>query len=166
MGETFDVSGAEEEATAKLKRICADLVLAVAGGLGAFAAFRIVAAEDVQKIGGTQIGNSVGLALFVDQERKGDTSFVSESASVILVAEANDGEGCAFVAKDFLVVAQLRDVFAAEDSAIVAKENDHSGFAVPERTETNLVVVGVGQNDVCELLAERFFHAKTTWSRK
>jgi len=43
--EAIDVSRREDEAAAELKRILAELVLAVSGGLGAIAALEIVAAS-------------------------------------------------------------------------------------------------------------------------
>ena len=54
--------------------------------------------------------------------------------------------------------AQLRDVLAAKDSAIVAKKNNNRGLALPQRTEANFPAVRVGENDVRELLAETFLH--------
>jgi hypothetical protein len=51
------------------------------------------------------------------------------------------------------VFAQLRDVLAAEDSAIVAKENNDGRVAFPEGAEANLLAMGVGKNDIRELLA-------------
>jgi hypothetical protein len=36
-----------------------------------------------------------------------------------------------------LVFAQLRDVLAAEDSAVVAEEDEDGGIVFPERAETD-----------------------------
>jgi hypothetical protein len=57
-----------------------------------------------------------------------------------------------------LVFAQLRDVLAAKDSSVMAKKNNNRGLALPQRAQANFPAVGVGENDVCELLAETFFH--------
>jgi hypothetical protein len=54
--------------------------------------------------------------------------------------------------------AQLRDMLAAKDSSIVAKKNDDGGLVLPQRTEANFLAIRVGENDVCELLAESFRH--------
>ena len=54
--------------------------------------------------------------------------------------------------------AQLRDVLAAENSAVMAKEDEDSGIRFPERAETNGVTEGVGKNDGGEPLAEGVGH--------
>ena len=105
-----------------------------------------------------EVGDSVGPALFVDQQREGDTGFFAEDAGIIAIAEADGGERSASIEKSLLVFAQLRDLFAAKDSAIVAKKDDHCGIVLTQRANANFAAVGVGQNDVCELLAESFRH--------
>jgi hypothetical protein len=54
--------------------------------------------------------------------------------------------------------AQLRDVLAAEDSAIVAKKYDDGRRLLPKRTEANFVAVRIRQDDAGERFAE-LFHA-------
>ena len=54
--------------------------------------------------------------------------------------------------------AQLRDVLAAEDSAVMAKENQDGGIVFPERAEPDLLAESVGEDDGCELLTEGFGH--------
>jgi hypothetical protein len=51
------------------------------------------------------------------------------------------------------VVAQLRDVLAAEDSSVVAKEGDHRWLIGPERAESDGLSFRVRQDDSRELLA-------------
>jgi hypothetical protein len=63
-----------------------------------------------------------------------------------------------FIAECLLVFAQLRDVLSAEDSAIVAKENEDGGIIFPERAETDGIAKGVGERDAGEPLAEGFRH--------
>jgi hypothetical protein len=60
------------------------------------------------------------------------------------------------------VFAQLRDVLAAKNSAIVPKKNDDGRLALPQRTQTDFFAIGVRQNDVCELLAKRFLHVESS----
>jgi hypothetical protein len=158
VGEAIEVSGGEDEAAAELEGIPAKFVLLVAGGASALATFEIVAAKQVKQIGGTQASDGIGLALFIHEQRKCDAGFFAEKAGVVAVAEADGGERSAFVQEGLLVFAQLRDMFAAKDSAIVAKKHDDGGLALPQRTEANFPAVGVGENDVCELLAETLFH--------
>jgi hypothetical protein len=52
-----------------------------------------------------------------------------------------------------LVFAQLRDVLAAEDSAVVAEEDDDGGIRFPERAEADGFAVGVGEDYAGESLA-------------
>jgi hypothetical protein len=132
VGEAIDISGGEDEAAAELEGIPAKFVLLVSGGASALAALEIVAAKEVQQIGGTQISDSIRLAFFIHEQGESDAGFFAEKAGVVAVAEADGGERSAFVQEGLLVFAQLRDVFAAKDSAIVAKKNDDGGLAFPQ----------------------------------
>jgi len=163
VGETIDISRSEDEAAAELEGILAEFVLLVAGGAGALAALKIVAAKKMKQIGGTQVGNGVRLALFINEQRKGDAGLLAEKAGVVAVAEADGGEGSAFVPEDLLVFAQLRDMLAAKDSAVVAEKNDDGRPAFPQRTETDVAAVGVRENDFCELLAKSLLHGEHDW---
>jgi hypothetical protein len=160
MGETIDISGGEDEATAELEGILAKFVLLVAGGAGALAALKIVAAKKVQQIRGPKVSDGVRLTIFINEQRKGDAGFFAEKTGIVAVAEANGGEGSAFVHEGLLVFAQLRDMLAAEDSAVVAKKNDDGGPAFPQRTETDFAAFGVRENDFCELLAKSLLHGE------
>jgi hypothetical protein len=158
VGETIDISRGEDEAAAELKGILAKFVLLVAGGAGALAAFEIVAAKQVKEIGGTQISDGIRLTFFIHEQGKRDAGFFEEKACIVAVTKTDGGERSAFVQEGLLVFAQLRDVLAAKDSAIVAKKNNNRGLALPQRTEANFPAVRVGENDVRELLAETFLH--------
>jgi len=158
VGEAIDVAGAEDEGAAELKGVAAEFVLLVPGGGGAFAASGIVAAEEVENVGGFQAGDFVRLAVFVDQQGKFDLCFFLEDAGVVGIAEADGGESGLFFAEGLLMFAQLRDMLAAEDSAVVAKENQDGGIVFPERAEPDLLAESVGEDDGCELLAEGFGH--------
>ena len=130
----------------------------MAGGAGALAAFEIVAAEEVENVGGFEICDFVGLALLVDEQGEVDAGFLLEDAGVVGVAEADGGKGGVFFMEGWLVLAQLRDVLAAKDSAVVAKKDEDGGIGFPERAEANAFAEGVGERDFCELLAEGFGH--------
>ena len=137
MGEAIDVAGAEDEGAAELKGVAAEFVLLVPGGGGAFAASGIVTAEEVENVGGFQAGDFVRLAVFVDQQGKFDLCFFLEDTGVVGIAEADSGESGLFFAEGLLMFAQLRDMLAAEDSAVVAKENQDGGIVFPERAEAD-----------------------------
>jgi hypothetical protein len=57
------------------------------------------------------------------------------------------------------VFAQLRDVLAAKDSAVVTQENHDGCLLVPQAAEPRLAVVAIGKGDKGELIAEGSFHA-------
>jgi hypothetical protein len=58
-----------------------------------------------------------------------------------------------------LVVAQLRDVFAAKDSAVMSQKNQHGRLLGPQRAKANILPITIGKGDLCEAAAERIFHA-------
>jgi hypothetical protein len=160
VGETIDISRGEDEAAAELKGILAKFVLLVAGGAGALAAFEIVAAKQVKEIGGTQISDGIRLTFFIHEQGKRDAGFFEEKACIVAVTKTDGGERSAFVQEGLLVFAQLRDVLAAKDSAVVAEKNDDGRAALPQRTQTDFAAVGVRENDFCELLAKSLLHGE------
>ena len=60
------------------------------------------------------------------------------------IAQADGGEVGAPCGELLLVRAQLRDVFAAEDSAVMAQKDDYRRTIVPERAQPHRLAVGVG----------------------
>jgi hypothetical protein len=138
----------------------------VASGAGALAALEIVAAEEVEGVGYAEVSDFVGLAMFVDEQGEADFGFLLEDAGVVGIAQADGREGGTFFAEGLLVFAQLRDVLAAKDSAVVAKEDEDSGIVFPEGAETDLLAEGVGENDVGELLAKGYRHDAPSLKRE
>ena len=55
--------------------------------------------------------------------------------------------------------AQLRDVLAAKDSAVVTQENHDGGLLIPQGAEPRLAAVAIGKGDKGEFFAEVSFHA-------
>jgi hypothetical protein len=55
--------------------------------------------------------------------------------------------------------AQLRDVFAAENSAVVAKKYNHRRALCPKRAKARGMAIDVGQRDSRQFAAERLCHA-------
>ena len=158
MGKAVCVAWAENEGAAQLERIAAEFVLMVAGGFRPFTAFEIVAAKEVENVGGFQIGNFVGLAVLVDKEREVDAGLLLKYAGVVGIAETNGGKGGLFFAEGLLVFAQLRDVFATKDSTVMAKEYEDGGMGFPKRAKANGFAKSVGENDTGEPLTECFCH--------
>jgi hypothetical protein len=112
----------------------------------------------VEEVGFAKVGDFVGLAVGIDEEGEVYAGFFLEDAGVAGVAEADSGESRVFGAEGLLMFAQLRDVFAAEDSAVVAKKDEDGGMRFPERAETHLVAEGVRECDSGETLAEGVGH--------
>jgi hypothetical protein len=133
-------------------------VLLVACGAGAFAAFEIVAAEEMEEVGFSEAGEFVGLAMLIDEQGEVNSGFLLEDAGVAGIAEADGGQRGVFFAEGLLVLAQLRDVLATEDSAVVAKEDEDGGIILPEGAEADGFAEGVGENDAGEALAESIGH--------
>jgi hypothetical protein len=52
------------------------------------------------------------------------------------------------------MLAQLRDMLAAEDSAVVTQENDHSRTIGPQRTQTYGLALDIGQCESGQFAAE------------
>lgn len=127
----IDIVWGENETPAKLKWIFPEFVLMMAGFMRSLACLRIVAAQEMKKIGGLQLRSAIGLTLFVNQEGKSDPALLAKLSGVNGIAEANCGENCSFAAKGLFMFAQLRDVLAAKDSAIVTQENHDCGLLIP-----------------------------------
>ena len=74
--------------------------------------------------------STICLPLGINQKWEHDSSLLAKDLGVVCVAQADGGQPSAFIAECLFVVAQLRDVLAAEDSSVVAKEGDHCGVLV------------------------------------
>jgi|SRR5277367_1760287 len=130
----------------------------MSGCAGAFAAFEIIAAKDVKDVGGAQVGDGIGLASFVDQQRKVDAGLFAKNASIVAISKADGGERNTLGREFLLMFAQLRDVLAAEDSSIMAQKHDDGRVALPQRAQADVLAVGVRQHNVSEAFAESFLH--------
>ena len=66
MRKKIDVVWPENKTPAKLKWIFPEFVLMMAGCMRSLACFRVVAAQEMKKIGGLQVRSAIGLTLFVN----------------------------------------------------------------------------------------------------
>jgi hypothetical protein len=160
MSEAIDVPRFKDETSAQLKGIFAEFVLPMSTGLGPFAGCRIVLAQEVKDSGLPQARSLVDFFLFVDQQRELDAGVVAKLARVVGVAQTNGYKLGAFFRELLFVLAQLRDMLAAEDSSIVAQKHHHGRSLGPQRTQLNRTVIGVGQRQAGQLAAERLRHAR------
>jgi hypothetical protein len=159
MNKPVNISRSEHKAAPELKRVFTQTVLAMPAGLGALARRGIVLSQKVKQGSVAESNRAVGLAFFVDQQGKRDFRVLTEMLGILDVAKPDRDETGAFLAKVLLVFAQLRDVLAAEDSAIVAKKYDHRRGLGPKRAEARGMAIHVGQSYSGQFAAEGFRHA-------
>ena len=131
MSVEVDVAGTENETPTELKRIRAQPMLPMAGCGSAGPGFRIVTSKQVQKIRRLEAGSTIRTAILVNEQRKCDSSLLAKEASVTNIAKTDCGKIDALGAELILMIAQLRNMLAAEDSAVVAEEDDSGGAAFP-----------------------------------
>jgi hypothetical protein len=160
VGEPVGIARAENEASAELEWVLAQAMLANANGFCAFPGTRVIGAKKMKQVGIFQRDGFVRFALIVEEEREGDTGLLAEVAGVARVAEAYGDQFGATLLELVFVLAQPRDVLAAENSAIVAKKDDHGRGIGPERSQPYRFPVNVGQCDVCELAAVLSSHGQ------
>ena len=143
MSEHIPVTWSKDKAGTQLKGILAQFVLTVAGGRGLLAGGEIVPPEEVKKVGLLEVRDLVSTTLFIDQQGEGDPCLVAKEPSVVEVPKTDCGEAGTGVPNFRAVIAQLRDLLAAEDSSIVAQKNEHRGSFVPQGPEANCLAVCV-----------------------
>jgi hypothetical protein len=145
MHEVVYIPGAENKTRAKLKRILAEFMLVVSGCIGAFSRNCIFSSQQVKQRSFFQFGRSIGFHFRIDKKRERDARLFAENARVSQVTEADRSQICAARLDFLLVFAQLRDVLAAEHSAVVAQKNDHRRTIRPQRAKSHgpLACIGI-----------------------
>jgi len=156
--EAVDVAGSEDKAPSKLKRILSRLVLVMAGCPSARSGGGVVAAKQMQQVGGFQSRGSIGQPLLVDQQRKRDPRFLAKKPRVLAVTQSDGGQPGPFFLECLLALAQLRDVFTAENSAVVPQKNEHCWTARPQGPENYFPSVAIRKSDRRQLGAKGLFH--------
>ncbi len=158
MREAVDVARSEDKAPSKLKRIPPRLVLAMAGCPRARSRCGVLAAKQMQQVRGFQFRGSISQPPLVDQQRKCDPGFLAKKPSVLAVPQSHGGQPCSLFLERLLVLAQLRDVFTAENSAVVPQKNEHRWTARPQRPENHFPAIAIRKSDLRQLGAKRLFH--------
>jgi hypothetical protein len=148
--ESVDVAGSEDKAPSQLKRILPRFVLAMAGCPRARARGGVVAAKQMQQVRGFQSCGPISQPLLVDQQRKGDPRFLAEKPRVLAVPQADGGQPGSLFFEGFLVLAQLRDVFTAENSAVVPQKNEHRWTARPQGPENYFRSIAIRKSDLSQ----------------
>jgi hypothetical protein len=101
------------------------------------------------------------LPLLVDEKRKTDSCFLAEEPCIVHVAQPYGGKLGFLLAKLLFMRAQLRDVFATENSTIVTQKNQHGRAFLPQRSKTHHASIDAGKGYVRKFAAERFSHGGT-----
>jgi hypothetical protein len=152
------VSRAENEAAAELEGIFPELMLPVSGAFGPRPCLSVLASKEMEQVSGFQFRGSEGNSFAIDQQRKCYARFVAKHAGIVHIAQPDRDQAGAQLLKLAFAGAQLRDVLAAEDSAVVPQE-DHNGTALlPKRTEADFAAAGFRQHDVCQARTESRGH--------
>ena len=123
--EKIFVSRRKDKAPAQLQRVFAQPMLLVPGSLRAFARLHVVAADKVEQGSMLEPHGFVGLALFVDQQRKLDAGFLAEKPGITRIAQPHRRQARTLLAELIFKFAQLRDVLPTEDSTVVAEKYQH-----------------------------------------
>jgi hypothetical protein len=130
----IDIARSKNKAPTKLKWVSTQPMLTVSGHPRTLPPACVLASQQMEERGALQPRRSVSLALFIHQQRKLDTSFHAKSPSVIKVAQPNRCQPCSLFQKCLFVIAQLRDMLAAEDSSVVTKEHNDCRTVFPQIT--------------------------------
>jgi hypothetical protein len=115
-----------------LKRVLAQFGLAEATRSSALSRRRVITPDYVQEVGALEPGRPIRNPFLIDQQRKHNAGFFAKQTRVIPVPESY---GCYVCTRSFeipFVFAQLRDMLAAEDSAVMTKKRHHRRRLVPE----------------------------------
>lgn len=132
MDKQIAIAGSEDEAGPELEGIFSEAALAVPRRLGTGSGFGIVAAEEMKQVPRFQFRSAVGGPLGIDQQRERNTGFLAKQAGIVQVAQSNRRQPGSGLLKLGFVLAQLRDMLAAEDSTVVPQEDDYGGILLPE----------------------------------
>lgn len=85
----INISRPEDEASAQLKRIPAQLVLPVAGCAGAVSRVPIIFSQQMKQIGFLEARNLIGLALLVDEQREMDAGLFAKELGIGSIAQSH-----------------------------------------------------------------------------
>jgi len=103
-----------------------------------------------------QSRGSISQPLLVDQQGKLDPRFLAEKPSILAVPQSDGGQLGSLFLEFFLVLAQLRDVFTTENSAVVPQKNEHRRTARPQRPENYFPSIAIRKSEVRQCGAKLF----------
>jgi hypothetical protein len=127
-----------------LHGVFAQAVLGVSAGLVALAGGYVVFADQMEESCLFQFDGLIGFAAFVDEQRELYPGFFPEGLRIVGIAQAYGGQTGSFVTECRLRLAQLRDMLAAEDSAVMTQEDQYYRVIRPQRAQAKMVAVAIG----------------------
>jgi hypothetical protein len=142
--EQIFVSWRKHKAAAELQWVLAQTMLFMAGGLCAPAGLHVVTTKKVEQGSMLEANGFVCFPLIVDQQRKRDVVFLAEKAGVIGIAQANRCDARSLLLECRFKFAQLRDMLTAENSPVMAKEDQYRRSAFPQRSQPRCLAFRVG----------------------
>jgi hypothetical protein len=145
MREKILVTRREHKTSAQLKWILAELLLTCPSRFCTLSRRVVVGSKQVQQIRRAQTRHLIGAPIFVNQQGESDARFLAKHAGVVAIAQADRGKRRALRMEFAFVCAQLRDVLAAENSTVMAQEDNDSGLIRPQRTEPDLSAIALRQ---------------------
>jgi hypothetical protein len=131
MDKAVDIPRCKHKAAAQLKWIFAQAVLAYAHGFGPLAGASVVSAQQMKQVGFLEADCSICFALVINKKREGDARLLTEVAGITSIAQSDGCYARALFAKLLFKFAQLRNMLAAENSAIVAEKDDYGRRITP-----------------------------------
>jgi len=156
--EDIPISRAEKEAGAELEGILPKPMLPVARSPRAATCLGVGAAKEVEQVRRFQAGGLVGGPAGIDQQRKRDAGLLAKPQGIVHVAEPDRRQRSSRCPELLFVPAQLRDMLATEDSAVVPQEDHDRRVLLPQRAEADGAAAGLRQHDLREPGTQRFHH--------
>jgi len=142
--ETIHIPRPKNKTGAELKRILAQFMLVVSRRIGAFSGDGILASQQMKQRGLLQFSRAIGFHLRIHEQRERDARLFAENPRIAHITKPDRREICAARLDFLLVLAQLRDVLAAEHSAVMAQKHDHRRAIRPERAKPHGPLARVG----------------------
>jgi len=127
-------------------------------GPGALPRRRIVTPQHMKNIRRFQLQRIVRLLLLINQKWERDSRLCSKHSCILRIAQAHCRQRCTLRPKLLLVRAQLRDVFAAENSTVVSQEHHYRRLRCPQRPQPDLPPIRIWQHNHRQSAAQRFIH--------
>jgi hypothetical protein len=98
----------------------------------------VVAPNQMQRAANLKLRRSISDSLLIHQQGEGDASLFPEETGVRKIAQAYGGKLSPRISEIAFMLAQLRDVLPAENSAVMTKKNKDSRTPLPKRAELYL----------------------------